>query len=49
MPKTGGKFNVKPSNPAPIAQLVEQDPLKIKVPGSSPGGGTVSFGDKLFR
>lgn len=25
---------------APIAQLVEQIPLKDKVPGSSPGGGT---------
>jgi hypothetical protein len=26
---------------APIAQLVEQIPLKDKVPGSSPGGGTI--------
>jgi hypothetical protein len=28
-------------NSAPIAQLVEQIPLKDKVPGSSPGGGTM--------
>ena len=31
--KTSKKF-------APIAQLVELRPLKPKVPGSSPGGGT---------
>lgn len=26
---------------SPVAQLAEQDPVKIEVPGSSPGGGAL--------
>ena len=34
------RFVVRVLRQASIAQLVEQDPLKVKVSGSSPDGGT---------
>ena len=34
------KTQLSSKDKAPIAQLVEQRPLKPWVPGSSPGGGT---------
>jgi hypothetical protein len=41
-PRDGIVFAV-PSSFAPIAQLVEQLPLKEMVPGSNPGGRTTSL------